>query len=365
MRFLFSMLVLLVVLPAQAQVYKGTIDKYNVVFEIMQDDYFGYQARYYYTRVKSDIFLSKKDQAFVFQTNEEEPAKRETFTLKKEGRNLKGSWQKNGKKLAVNLAPADPAKATCNYNTTALQELKKEDLYGYLKLSQINFTPGREEQWNSTALQWFTEPLTKISCFRIKSSGIVHDLEKVNRFLLELQLEQIAATLSCLDGAPNGGEYSFDCKPVYLSEQLLSVYCTSGYYCGGAHPDNGGWGITIDCSTARPLNLSDLYWFDDRKNYREGISGNQDDQMESFNETWIEIVKAHFPDDMGNEEDDCYYGDPSLWTKSIWCLKNDGLYIGTFFPRANRACETDESWPVIPYQDLEKYRVNKTRYTLK
>jgi hypothetical protein len=365
MRFFYSMFVLLLVIPLRAQVYKGTIDKYPVVFEIMQDDYFGYQARYYYTKVKSDIFLSGKGQGPVFTTNEEDPAKRETFNLKKEGKNLKGSWQKNGKKLSVSLTLADPAKASCNYNTQALRDLKKEDLYGYLKLDNINFKAGKQEQWDNTVFEWFTEPVTGISCFRIKSSNLFEDLKLINGFLLEFHLDQVAAYVSCIDGAPNGGEYSFDCKPVYLSKQLLSIYCTSGYYCGGAHPDAGGWGVTIDCSIVQPLNLSDLYWFDDRKNYVEGVTGNQDDNMSAFDETWNGIVKTHFPDNIGNEGDDCYYGDPSIWSKSTWCLKKDGLYIGTFFPRAIRACEGDDSWPVIPYSDLEKYRVNQAKYILK
>lgn len=349
MRYIY---LLLLSVPAfvQAQVYKGTIDKYPIVFEVIAEPHFDFNARYYYTKVKENIFLqSDEKEKMVFHSVSKE-MKAETFRLKKEGKTLKGTWTKDGKKLAINLALVDTAKVTSNYKTKALSQLKKEELYSYLKLEQIRFNKDREETFDGTLLEWYTEPLSKISCFRIKSSDKIKNIEGVNRFLRERHIEEIISGISCGSDAVLGGGYEMTCKPVFISAQLLSVYFQSGYYCGGVHPDFDSWGVTVDCQSLKKLELKDLYHFG-----------------EDFKTSWRDIVKAHFPNDMGSEEEEegnCNYNDTDVWGEYDWCLTKTGLHVGAYFARSMRSCDTGLDWPIIPYKNLVKYRVHKEKYKL-
>lgn len=358
-------------LQANAQVYKGTIGKYPIVFEIMQDEYHDYQARYYYTSSKAEIYLQAgKTKTDFFVEAGQVVSKKETFTLvaSEKGKKLKGKWSNTpNKTLPVELTQVDPATVKLNKPYSSMVNLKKNQLFECMRINNLVFKKIKEENWyENTVLEWYDEPLSKISFFRIKSTDKAVDLDKLNKRLEEIHVDKVVAFVDCEGNGPRGGEYGFSGSLSYLSAQLISIYYTEGYYCGGAHPDGGGGGITIDLKTNKELALSHLYWFSDKSRYVENISDNQDENMNDFNETWAEVVKKHYPDKMTPAGmDDCDYSDPYNWSKYTWYLTQDGLFVGAYFPRVIRTCDLYEEWPVIPYKDLEKYRVNQKQYTLK
>jgi hypothetical protein len=268
------------------------------------------------------------------------------------------------KSLKVQLTLVDTSKVNSINKSKAFAELKKYDLYGYMKVLDFAFRKGEDQKWDeNTTLTWYIDPLTKIKFFRIKLTNRTKNVTRINKLLEEYHLSQIRAYHECVDGAPFSGEYGFDASLTYLSEYIVSFHCTSGYYCGGAHPDGGEWGKTFDCNSLKELNLSDLYWFDDIKNYTENSTANQDDKMIGFDEVWHAIVKSHYGE-IKIDVNECEFT-PDVWSKYTFVLTKEGLHVGAYFPRVARNCDTGLDWPIIPYSKIEAYRVNKKRYSIK
>jgi hypothetical protein len=347
-----------------AQVYRGTIDKYPIVFEIINDEYSDFDARYFYTKVRKDIFLKRKNKnTFIFSDQQG----KETFTLEGNSQSLSGTWASGDKKLAVQLTKVDPATLKNSYQSKELETMKTEETYSFLKTENITLTKVKEEAWDKwTIIEWMKEPVSGMEFPRIKSSQKIKNIDALNKLLTEKHMEQIASYFSCISGSRTvPGEYSFSCSVAFISDQLISVRNNASYYCGGAHPDFSSWGLTIDHVNMKELHLSDLYWFDDKKKYNSNTSKNQDDNMSQFGQIWNELVKKHFPEEMKPKAgDDCSYNDPEIWSSYSWLLTPEGLLIGSYFARVMRACDTFDNWPVISYKDLDNYRVNKEKYKL-
>jgi hypothetical protein len=348
-----------------AQVYRGTIDKYPVVFEIMTEDYYDFNAQYFYTRVKKDIRLKRKDKnSLMFSDVDGE----ETFSLKKSGKSLNGTWTSGEKKLSVNLSEVDPGTLKAAKYNVDLDHSRTSDTYNFLKAENIQLIKSKEETWEqSTIIEWMKEPISQTEFPRIKSSPKIKNISALNELLAEEHFEEIVSYFSCQSTSPTGeGEYLFGCSIMFISDQFISIHNLASYYCGGAHPDFGAWGLTIDHQNIKKMHLSDLYWFGDKKKFNPNTSWNQDDNMDQFGEIWNELAKKHYPEEMQTKtgDNECNYNDPTVWSRYTWFLTPGGLLVGSYFARVMRSCDTDSGWPIIPYKDLEKYRVHKEKYKL-
>lgn len=353
-----------------SQVYEGTVGKSPVVFEFIQDEFKRMDARYFYKKFKGDIRLSKStsDAGIVSYCtdNADQTKTAECFIFKSKPGNklVSGTWNKGTKSLEVKLSLIDTAKLKPLIKSKHFDELKKFNLYGFMKILDMTFKPDGEQKWDeSTTLSWLKDPYSGIRFFRIKLTSKTKNVTRVNQLLEDYHLRQVKEFHQCIDGAPYGGEYGFSGELTYLSESLISFHCFSGYYCGGAHPDGGEWGMTYDCNSLKELSLSHLYWFSDKKTYVEGVPDDQDQNMSDFEETWHSIVQEQYGE-FKNESDDCQF-EPNVWSKYTFVLTKEGLHIGAYFPRVARNCDTGLEWPIVPYAKIDQYRVNKKRYYLK
>jgi hypothetical protein len=48
-------------------------------------------------------------------------------------------------------------------------------------------------------------------------------------------------------------------------------------------------------------------------------------------------------------EDECGYGDPSVWEFPSWHMETGGLFIGPSFARVARVCEANDDWSLLPW----------------
>jgi len=350
---LFCFFVFILASTAYSQVYQGTIGKYPIVFELVsEDEGYQYQARYYYTKVKTDIFLNRAaENANVYYTHADDASIRETFKLKILDKKISGTWSQGNNKLNISLNQVDTSQLAPAKTSTALQELRSTDIYGYLKLHDIGFTKTKEEKWDATTtLEWYKEELTQVEFFRIKSSTYLKDPSKINHLLREKHIEEVVNAISCILGSPGPGEYYFSGKLTYLSSSLISVYYQVNNMCYGARAWLSLGGITMDCASLQPLQLHDLFWLKD---------------TEASKTAWHTLVKTHYAEDMEMKSDDqCNYDDINVWNMGKWVLTKQGLHIDSYL-HTNPHCSPDENeWPVVPYKDLVKYRVNKEKYVL-
>ncbi len=347
---------------ADAQVYKGTIGKYPITFEYMQDTYHWYKARYFYNKVKQDIFLyAEEKDSLTLETNGNEKELNEVFKIKfvSGSKKITGTWKMKDKSLPINLSLVDTSKITSTFiDNKRVQELKQENVYAFLKLVNLVLTKTKTAVWDeNTTLDWYKDDLTKTEVFRINKSKFISNTGRINRELEEIQVNEIVAFHTCMAGAPGGGDYSFSCSLQYLSKELLSMRCMAGYYCGGAHPDFGGWGITYDLSTMKVLELKDLYELNN--------------DTGSFTENWYNLLHEEYPDTYPTVEEiqkindeginDCVYT-PDVWSEYSWFLTKNGLFCSAYFPRVMRPCDLYEGDPAIPFKKLEKFRASGNNF---
>lgn len=335
----------------QAQIYRGTIDRFPVIFQVSEDEYNDYAARYYYLSSKINIMLYwMNDDSTVLETRAGKDGQKEEFRLRQTGNKLTGTWRYRNKTLNVNLV----------YDTT-LSSYSDPKFEG-MKMQKL----GDENYDASTVLTWYKEPITGIECFRVKSSTKIRDIKKMNAFLKRQHMDAVQESIRCVDGSPHGGEYNASCRISFLSNELMSLVWSEGYYCGGAHPDGGEKAVTVDVNTLRQINLRDLYWIS-----TEGYQQIDDDyNMPGFNSTWQALLNKQYPGEyprhtsVDENGSGCIYN-ADAWSNSTWYLTPAGLYMSSFFPRVARCCDTSNGDPYVSYKLLEKYRVKTNMYVLK
>lgn len=349
MKIFFFVCVFLAPFVSIAQIYRGTIDKYPIIFEVSQERYNEYAARYYYLSTKQNIMLYRDvDDTTRLSTYPDQTQVREIFVLEANGKKLTGKWMHKGKTLKVDLTKDETIKAFSDPKFTGTKIKKIKD----------------EKYDASTVLTWYKEPVTGIEGFQIKSSTKIKQLEKVNKLLREHHLGQAKSAVDCIDGSPRGGEYSVSMRLSYLDNNLMSVAWFTSYYCGGAHPDGGENAFTIDLTTLKELHLRDLYWLSNEP-YKQV---KDDYDMPNYGEVWQELLNKQYPDQYPMEqpenEEGCTYS-PGVWAIAGWYLTPSGLYISSFFPRVAKNCDTYNGEPFVSYKLLEKYRVKTNKYVLK
>lgn len=352
----------------------GTIGTYpagvSISFEESDSSFYG---TYFYEKTGKDIYLEGKETKGVLTlTNKasyvEKKDNLEIFELKKlSNGNWEGIWKQNNKTLPVKLSPIDVNKIQNKYSDLPyIQSIKKEDLYTYYKLSNIELVKGKTEKFNDTTLQWYTEKKSDISYFRITNGYTEEEMTNINKILADNQMKDISESLSCSGNTPNAGEYSeynLDIKPRFSDKNFISYSANYSYYCGGAHPDFGLSGVTINVKSGTIVNLDDILWFGkSEEKLKKSEGGWSDEESVYFNNIYapkvVEILTKIYPKQMKETDkdylDEPIYGNTDPWVFGSWYLTKKGIYVGAVFPRVARAFDNPD-WSVIPYKNIEQY----------
>jgi len=343
----------------------GQVGKAAVVMELNIQPDGAVDGRYFYRQHHVDIPLAgqKREDGSVLlcegELNEAELRDHgcDGFELKPLG---KGSWQGNwrggrqGKTIAVQLEPlvlpADAAKPG---------RLASNSGYELARRADMSLRKGKSERVQGHTLQWWSEPVSGISLFRVQDGYPAEALERINAVLTERHWQEVGAALSCLVRQGQRGEYQVQAKPRLLSPKLFSTSVMISYDCGGAHPDFGDSPINLDVESGRLLQLEDLLWLG-RGKPQLARNANGDrvnfDYEDNVLAPWLARTMAQrYPrESRPSAEADCNYRDKSVWRFPSWYLMPKGLYLGPSFPRVERACEYPD-WSVLPWSVLRQH----------
>jgi hypothetical protein len=373
MATLVSILISFSVFAQQAKLFEGKIGKYPVVLKLTENNSEKtVTVNYYYLNQRKDIELNGdvdgNGETNVLQMlyGYEEEEIPEKLLLKKNGNGYKGVWTKGKTSLPAILSPFTNKNPKSPYDQLDfIQDLRKGDLYNYLRISGFHFIKDSTSRNGACNLEWFREKNSGIVLPRIKDGYKPEIIKKINDFLLKMHLEEADNSLECT--AARNGEYYVTVDHVYSHKNIFSVNVFTSYYCGGAHPDFGSTGYNFDTQTGKTLEMEDVFWFGKTYPPSENSSEWYEYRSNEFSGTMINIFKKlypeHFDPDSMDADDNCDYNDSSAWDFTNWYFKKEGLYIGPIFYRAARSCDQPE-WTVIPYKVAREFLNPKSNIKL-
>ncbi|MGE8451710.1 MAG: hypothetical protein ACN6OP_14020 [Pseudomonadales bacterium] len=382
-RPLFGVLLLSIYLSAvqagpSREVFSGTLGKMPIVLEISTPNPQEVTGRYFYQKYHRDLALNGTLRGQSLELREgggrydDEPSSLPTFKLQRTADGWQGQWQSpKGKTLDVQLsaARADAPKADA---LPYLAQLYLSDLYEYLRLQGLTLKQGKQQNFMGYTLQWWSEPESKLSMFKVIAGYPEAQQQQLNQSLMERLWSDVSAYHDCMLGAGSQwGEFMQTVKPQFLSPAVLSVNISTSYSCGGAHPDFGDSPLNIDVNSGHPLSLADVLWVGTGKPLLHSDRSSKGDirlteaernalydyNREQLSPWLIKQFTALYPDEMrapANLEEDCNYSDESVWGDNSWYFTPKGLFINAYFPRVARACDGPE-WSVLPYSVVRKH----------
>ncbi|SDA17916.1 hypothetical protein SAMN03159355_01432 [Pseudomonas sp. NFPP10] len=360
------------------QVLSGTLGKMPIVLEINTDDPKDVTGRYFYQKYHHDLALNGTLVGQALELREgggrpdDEQAALPTFKLQQTGDGWQGQWQDSkGKTLDVQLSTAK-AEAPKPDALPYLAQLYPNDLYEYLRLQGLALKQGKQQSFMGYTLQWWSEPGSKLSMFKVVGGYPEAQQQRLNQLLMERLWREVSAYHECLLGAGSqGGEFMQTVKPQFFSPAVLSVNISTSYSCGGAHPDFGDSPMSIDVNSGHPLSLSDVLWVGQGQPLlHSDRNGKGDTRLTEAERTglyeynqeklapWlVQQFRALYPDKMREPTDPdegCNYSDESVWGDNSWYFTPKGLFLKAYFPRVARACDGPE-WAVLPYALVRKH----------
>jgi hypothetical protein len=336
-------------------VYTGTLGQSKVVFKLEKPGGTDLSGTYFYRNHARDIQLNGTLSGSSLTLEErglygaEGKAKLE---LKPEGNGLSGLWVdlKSGKSLAVKLHPIMPAELNALKlpNTPLLRKWKLEEPYEYLRFD-APLKAGMLEKFNGKNVQWWLEPRSKTSFFRLAEES-----KAVNDALTDEHYSMASSALQC----PNDSDgFTFDPKIVLYSKRILSVTASVYYDCGGAHPDGYFENLTLDLRIAKVLRLEDVYRF---VPIPQGLNLQTQEPFELFSsftmaraEVLTKLILQEvqsFTTDAIPDCGDLYQSD--VFQFITWYLTPKGLVVQPSFPHVAAACAKDF---LLPYAKLKPY----------
>lgn len=357
------------------RVFTGTLGKTPIVVELNTTQPDEVTGRYFYEKYHRDLALSGSLQDSTLNLVEgnnrygdDKPLP--TLKLEETGNGWQGEWQSpQGKKLPVKLSEARlpaPTSATLPF----IAALPYGEPYEYLRLQGLKLKPAKKENFMGYDLQWWTEPETKISLFSVESGLSKDDQQRVNQQLLGRLWSEVISYHGCqLQGGENV-EFMQQAEPKMISPAVVSLNISTSYYCGGAHPDFGDSPLNIDVKTGHPLSLEDVLWVGEGKPLLHAERDSLGDKPLSEAESnaryqyvskelvpWvIKQFTSLYPTEMKTPtgDDDCNFQDESIWGTSPWYFTEKGLYLGAYFARVQRSCDSPD-WSILPYSLVNQH----------
>lgn len=359
MKFFLSIILLFVASIIYAQTtyqLEGTIGKSPVYMSLSiyppssTNSETRIMGTYYYKKSLKDIFIDGRieDNDYILSVEDGLDEIAESFRLAKKVNSFKGTWtNKNGKTLSVNLKPISRAQGNNQYdNIDIMSDLKANNLYDYVRLSNIQLKRDTVVSIGDKSFVWFSEEHCQAPFFRLGNGFTNQQRQIVNPILDKVHLRNILDQLQCTsrwyynnDGAGIDYNVSVD----YIDDNLLGFQIFASYYCGGAHPDFGGMGYLLDLNNGASYSLSDVY------------------DLTPAIISKLLTERYHFEKPIDEDDDPCDYTDLSVWEFYSWSVNNEGISFTPSFPRVYRSCE--DSF-FLPYSDLKPYRKKSFPYEL-
>lgn len=373
-------LALLLLAPAllaaeRPHVYSGTLGKMPIVVELDLSDPGGISGRYFYRKYHHDLQLTGAldGQHLTLHEGKEEYGEkpRPQLRLNRTVDGWQGQWQNSqGKRFAVTLVeqPIEEPPAGADPFWFSVY---KQSPYEFLRLKELPLQPGKQQEFMGYTLQWWTEPVSKLSAFEVVSGYPQMQREQINQQLRARLRKDVIAYHQCkLNGSSGWSEYSQKVTPRLLTADIVSLSIFTNYDCGGAHPDFGDSPLNLNARTGEQLGLEDVLWLGDGPAFHYRDAG-QDEGVESavdFNtvadyrrEKFVPWLIAELqevaPEEMRKpaaQEDECDYSDPDVWNFPAWYFTAEGIYFYPYFPRVMRPCDGPE-WPIVPYSSIQEH----------
>lgn len=347
-------------LPASAsaapeRVFEGVAGTARIVVAITEDKG-EVDGHYFYQTSRLDIDLSGTAAGTTLTL--ESRTTGDHLLLKRIEPNLNGTLTTaKGRSLSVSLHPATvPAGLPADLPS-------KLSVYERWHLAGLHLTPQQAETINGKTIRWYREPLSGIRLFRIERGYPTAAAAAVNHALARNQWQNVSGWFACTgsDGQP-GTDVAQAEKP-WLGVNHMSYRWTESWSCAGtAHPDFGTVGHSYDMATGGELVLDAVLHFGS-----EPVPAADSDpwytyRTKRFAPGVVALLKRFHPDEMQppskGDDDECDYSDPEVWDFPAWALSEKGLWLGAYFPRAQRPCDAPD-WAVIPWSSLRLPRANR------
>ena len=347
-------------------ILEGKIDKYPIIMQIETYDS-NCTIKYFYINQKKDIELegtfNEMGNILAKTSNAPDENSVESFDLKKTNTGYSGSWILKEKRLAVSLLPTSVGKFKNDHMIyPGIEALKKDDPYNYIKATGFVFTKDSVTLNGVAKIGWFKEKFSGITFPRVLNGYAPNIIEKVNDKLFETHLSESLDYLGC-----TGSDYYVSTNYIFAHKNVLSVDFSVSYFCGGAHPDFGFIGLNFDTRTGKQLELEDIYWFSKTKPPAKDTDTWYTYRSEVFAPRVVELLTKAYPNEMkkpgDNDEDQCDYSDSDIWDFANWHFTEKGVYLGAYFARAMRSCDSPE-WSIIPYKLLKPYLNQESKTVL-
>ncbi len=296
-RKIVTILIFMVSFFSVAQEYKGTIGKYEIylymdfINEESVESYYFYKSRLKNIKLEGKLGEDKIVLHEFFTAIEDE---KELFRLKREGKNLIGTWQNGTTVLRVALTPIK----------NELDTFKKD---------RITFIRDSVQKIGARELVWLKEKYSNQSLFRLGNG-----FSKAERFFLNPRLDEIHKENALTELDCQG--LAIEIKPRLISNDYFSFTTYSTVYCGGAHPNHNIKSYNFDFKKAKGIEKI------------EALFPNLDYKTM--------IYEKYKSDPMLDKE--CQYFETDhidIWDYIDWVLTEKGIEITPSFPHAFKVCE--------------------------
>lgn len=328
---------------AVAQLYEGKAGTAPIVLQL-DEERGAPSGRYFYQNTRLDIALEGEREAEQVKLHAR--ATGDELVLKRSGAGWAGTLTTaKGRSLPVSLATAAPP---------AVPAGAPADLSGYdrLQLAGLRLELDTAERIGTRTIRWHSERLTDIRLFRIESGYEAAALRTINAALTATQWEHVRNWLGCPGYDGGAGVDSDEAGSIYLGDHFVSYAWRASWGCAGAaHPDFGVQGVIYDARNGEELRLDDLLRFGKAPPPHERSSAWYSYRSGTFAPGLVALLKRYHPDEMTKGDDGCSYDDPEVWSFPQAYLTAEGLFVGAYFARVARNCDTPD-WAVIPWKAL-------------
>ncbi|QEL56990.1 hypothetical protein [Chromobacterium paludis] len=350
-------------LQAHADVWQGEVGGAPVVMEWSVNDDGTVDGRYFYRKYHSDIALTgKRDKQGALRLGENlgYDESRVDLVLRPEGAGWVGEWRgpKAKRGLPVKLSLLAKSKES-GYG--AEEGADGLSAYNHARVAGLRLKPAGVKVFQGYRLAWWVEPESRVRWFRLASGYPGATMARLNQALEQWQWRAVAASFDCEanDRGRGMAEYTQEVIPHLLTPSVLSMSVETSYFCGGAHPDFSNSTLNLEVASGRDMQLEDVLWLGRGKpqDARDAKGKLRDASYESkVLRPWlVRTFGELYPNEMeGEDGSDCDYRDVENWNPASWYLTPEGVQIGAYFPRVERACD-DPGWSLLPWSLVRKH----------
>lgn len=266
----------------------------------------------------------------------------------------KGNWIDGaGKRGNIFLAPVMADSIVTAFNQ--LLSVQESDPYEHYRISKISFIKQKTDKLaQSWVADWFTEPESNISLFRLKRGSSKINTDNINAALTTIHLSLVQKYFSY---QPVKKEMNVETVINYFTDDLISFQILATANANTPSVTKMRQLTTLNVKSGEQVNLEDIIWFDTSKTkppaselfkiykYRKSVFAPQIYRI--LQQLYLYKMK----------EDSCNINNMEAWALPAWNLTNKGLALSV---RTVGQCDTF-TWAVIPYQKLETFLEKKYR----